>query len=272
MALGVLSAELQESAQLPFGTALVGLVDSTNTSQLFCKGVAVTSDTLLTAAHCLLERKPDEVVIVSPLGFKGAARFTIHPLFSESNRLNQFDVALVQAKGKLTETPWPIVNHRAIDSGDTFVTFTDASIDADPHPYAFWARVMQVADTEAMIKGYLQMREGDLPYPDLARQLQDLLLQRDQRIRLKIRREFGGMIFSLYEKNRTSICRGDSGSPAIISRAGKVAIVGIATAIGKLEWEKNPDCKSGSTSIFTRIDRPEVLEFIDRAAPRIGYF
>jgi hypothetical protein len=243
-------------------SAHVVIISQNEESVNSCEGVAIAARTVITAAHCIDESKPQLVRLVLRDRNLNVVRMQIHPLYNKKTRIPRFDVAVITTEVDITDNPIPIILSSAPRSGDVFSIFnlgTDGEIGRRTRPLT---RELIVADTERMILNYINYRRGTFPNSLVVNALESLLTRGDPRVRKKIANEFGDFIFSLHSESGTSISRGESGTPAVIAVNGRVGVFGLATAITQLEQSVSSEREPGSTSIFLSLNHNEIVRFI----------
>jgi hypothetical protein len=255
----------------PAPSALVKLVIGQGADQRECKGVAVSAQTVLTAAHCVDAQPPWRLQLETELGIASVVQIELHPAYSRQQRIASFDIALLRSSSAIFAHPLPIVVTSRLGTGNSFQMLEQQISDQTTSVTDSARREFRAADVELLLLQYIEYRKGTFPKEAIAEQVEHYMREGNTRIKQKIAKEFGNFIFSLYRESRYSICLGDSGSPAIVSIAGQLGVIGLATAVGQLEAEVNPDCPAGATSIFTALYHPQTIEFLRAFDPAIKF-
>lgn len=79
-------------------------------------------------------------------------------------------------------------------------------------------------------------------------------------------------IYSVFREELSDTCFGDSGGPAFFTDftpEGAVSAVGI---VGITEAGTSDACDAGETSIFTNLNNPDVIQFLQSVAPEAMYY
>ena len=231
-----------------------------------CAGAAVASKTILTSAHCLQGARRSAITVAFGAHTTAVTEVILHPQFDGTRRLPHFDMALVRTAGTVTTQPLPVVVSSGLGAGEKFSMLRPPAARRRESEHARSAEeAMVVADLERAILRYIKVRRGTFPDEAIVAEVERRIKQGDAHMRQKIIDDFGGFIVSLYSESGAAIRRGDSGSPAIVSRSGHPSVIGVATAVAGLE----PG--SGSTSIFTSFSHTESLAFLRQFAPEITF-
>jgi len=73
-------------------------------------------------------------------------------------------------------------------------------------------------------------------------------------------------IFAEFNGQGSDTCQGDSGGPAFVVQGARLAIAGIVST------GTDANCKVGDVTLFTKLSKPEILDFIRNEAPEATIF
>lgn len=210
------------------GVAQVGL----------CTGSMVTSDTVVTAAHCFESGEVLEVVATGgPVGIGSqrsvASSVIVHPAYNVAvDGTLKNDVAIVKLAAPLNLPTFPVIISHTLEEGDQLDIYGFGQDD----------------DEKA---GFL--KSGSLHIDDIS---QD-------------------NIFAVFDDTSSSVCFGDSGGPATydadVDGKSVVGLVGLTSTGQPDPDDENPSaCQDGQLASFTNLLNPEVLNFLRDNVPGLA--
>lgn len=225
-------------------TAVVAVITSFSDFVGGCTGSVISDDTVITAAHCVcdpgqcggtLGSATKITVVADGKEVVNVVRAIAHPGF------RIIPDSRDDSEGKLR-------NDIAILKLASAVNVPKLAISRTP--------AVQVGDVLS-IYGYGQDENGQTGIPVFNDPPTDGYRLQSGEIRVSAIRD--GTIESVYDGNGSNTCVGDSGGPALITRANGTAIAGI-TSVGISE--RGRLCQPGEVSIYTDLQDPSVASFI----------
>lgn len=129
----------------PSGSPILKLlISSVGGVQSLCSGTAISSNTVLTAAHCFLTTNVLSVVVDTGSKFVNVSTINVHPSVQVSNNAIFNDVAIVVTNKSLDTPTLPIVLSQTVESGD-LIGINGFGIDETGFPGIFKGGTMKVS-------------------------------------------------------------------------------------------------------------------------------
>jgi len=218
-----------ESCSIDRSPVTVVLTENPNGVVALCSGTLISPTKVLTAAHCYRSNTVDSAVAVGRNVY-GVSKAVRHPDYDANSPLgvSAFDIAVLTLDATSAVTPVPILSSDRVSSGELYTIF---GFGADE-------------------KG----RDA---------------LDRDRDDRLKsanmiVSATSENLFFGNFDALGATICKGDSGGPAIQVVNGTGSIVGVSSF-------DVAGCGRGSTSGFGTVASARNLAFIKKEAPEATY-
>ena len=229
---------------------VVGFFDF-NTKRVFCTGTIISKNSILTAAHCLLDTTRNIQIFVGPevphsdgeigrVHFYKIKTFRVSPKWRSVDDLpetDQGDLAVVKIFGEFRELPT-----------------ADSHFDElDVHGVSAFPVFNR---DKSLLKDGAILSVFGFGYIDIQKRLRATWLQK---IFLPIHNAaFGNFEFSIDQKNGMGVCHGDSGGPAFLKKGIRSILVGVAS-----RGFRDFDGTCNTSSVFTTVDSH--FEFIQKA-------
>ncbi len=230
-----------------------------------CHGAAIAPNVVLTSAHCLgVEGEVASRIRigVSSGDWLDVSEVKIHPKYNTKKRIPRYDVGVAITDKKITSKPFSLFASTRLHPGESFTVYNLGNLQNTVSLTAPVPFKLVTADVRSMLHSFLEMNIASFEYPILAAGYSQQLADDKSPVVQQVTSQFQGLIFTLYSQNKTSLCSGDSGSPAIVEREGHPGIIAIGTAVTDLEKINNPKCKAGGSSIFTLLNPSQTVDFL----------
>ncbi|CAB4993477.1 unannotated protein [freshwater metagenome] len=190
----------------------------------FCSGVLIDQRTFLTAAHCLMERKPF-VVVTSQLNKKDRGEvlsvynYKLHPRYSSSNGLNDIAVGILNFPSRYKSPIWANTKRNS-DFSKTINKIVGWGLDQNQVDTGF--------PMSANVKDFTKSGPKYFKKFNSATQI-------------------AAGKYNKTEKIYSGACFGDSGGPLIAMNSGQASVIGIT------DYISSKGCDVDVPTVFARV-------------------
>lgn len=231
-----------------------------NRSRL-CSGVAVSPRTILTAAHCIVDADPASLRL-SHEGIEVKIEETeVHPMYDSNTRFPYFDIALLRTVTPILEDIFPVILSRSTTPGDLFVALSPTRITKGRLPIAHGALGLTMASPRSVLRAALEAESNHFDL-FLARMIFNKIELGDDELGKHLAELMDGLIIAIHAVGARSICRGDSGAPAMKELNGEYGVVAIASALSSMDPRLESQCPRIRASIFTSLHQSDTVQFL----------